>query len=890
MNKRSWRSLRALPALGEEQLPRRGFWGSTVAMAVVSQFAVPTPATAQEAAATPAQPMELEEVIVTGTQLRGIAPVGTNVVSMSDQDIIATGAPTANEILTKVPQVSSAFLQTPTTGLDAGLALIRPNIRGLGASGTSTTLVIVDGHRVVGAGALQSTPDPDIIPPSVLERIDIVPDGGSSIYGSDAIGGVINYISKRRFDGLEITGRTGFADEYQPYDFSVTAGKDWGSGSGYVSYSWAQNDAIYGKDRDYIRQVTPNAGYCGAGTIFANGTTYEITGPDPAAYTPGTMSSCDTTDEVSFWPEATRQNVFGSLTQDFGSATTLDVRAYYARRELTLSGGLDARDLTVTAANPFFTPIAGETSQTIRTNFVDVIDQRARNTLSSYGVTPTLTVELGADWQLRAMANFGRSETEVSNATVDQTVAQETLNLYDLGSNTQAALAAVSRHNLVIGKQRLENYRVIADGSILQIPGGGVRLAIGAEYLDEEHNSLNTFGETAYGAENSVPTVELDRDVTSAFVEIAVPIVGDANTKSGLHSLTFSASGRYDDYSDVGGTFNPKIGVTYELVDWIAIRGNWGKSFNAPSLVDSTGVVAAGGIFSFALPFGQSAPWAIAIAGNSGEEMEPQTANTWSLGVDVRPVDGLVLSATYYNINLKKVIGLLAGQPYSPDLEPFLRDNVPCAQAAAELASTPVFSPLVPATLTCLFSPTTAIFDWRVQNLGEIKTDGIDFSVSYDHAASFGSVYATLGGTYTLNRDRALVPGAPFIEMLDEPGQSRLSLIAAIGARVGDLNASASINHRGGYDLDPVVAANPANPFPEGQSSVDSFTTVDLFFNYRLPERWVSSEFDLTLNVTNVLDEDPPFYSGGCFSAASCGIANGSSLGRLTQVGIRMKF
>jgi iron complex outermembrane receptor protein len=861
---------------------------TTAAMALVTQFS--SLAMAQEAATPPAEQVQLEEIIVTGTQLRGIAPVGTNVVSVSEQEIIATGAPSANDILTKIPQVSSAFLSTPTTALDAGLALIRPNIRNLGASGTSTTLVIIDGHRVVGAGALQSTPDPDVIPPGVLERIDIVPDGGSSIYGSDAIGGVINYISKRRFDGLEVSGRTGFADDYQPSDVNVTAGKDWGSGSGYVSYAWAHNDSILGKDRDYLRQVTPNSGYCGAGTILANGTTYANTGTNTGSLTPGTMTSCDTTDEVSLWPEQTRHNVFGSLNQEITDSVTLDVRGYYARRELTLSPGLDARDLAITAANPFFDPIAGETSQTVRTNFLGVIDQHATNTLTSYGVTPTLTVALGENWQLRALANFGRSETEVSSATVNVPVAQTTLNPYDLRSNSAAALSAASLHNLVVGEQKLSNYRAILDGSVIQLPGGDVRLAIGAEYMKENHDSHN--GVTAFGAEGTTPTVRLDRDIESVFAEIAVPIVGTGNAISGVHSLTFSASGRYDDYSDVGGTFNPNLGVTYEPLDWIKVRGNWGKSFNAPSLVDKTGTEVAGGIFSFALPYGQTAPWAIAIAGNSGTDMEPQTATTYSIGADFQPpmVPGLTLSATYYNIDLKKVIGLLAGQPYSPELEPFLRDNVPCAQAAGELAGVSPFPPLVPVALTCLFSPTTAVFDWRVQNLGEIKTDGIDFNVSYDRSVGFGLIYAGLGGTYTLNRDRALVPGAPFVEYLDNPGTSRLSLILTAGAQVGNFNASASLNHRGGYDIDPVVAANPSNPFPEEQNHVDSFTTVDLFFNYKLPEAWVHQDLNLSLNVTNLFNEDPPFYSGGCFSPASCGFTNGSTLGRLIQLGLRIKL
>lgn len=840
------------------------------------------------AAARADQP-DTKEIVITGTHLRGIAPVGTNVVSMSRQDIIATGGTSANDILTKIPQVSSAFLQTPTTGTNAGLAIIRPNIRNLGAAGGSTTLVLVDGHRVVGAGVLQTTPDPDVIPVGVLERVDIVPDGGSAIYGSDAVGGVVNYISRRRFDGFEVIARTGFGADYRTTDFNATAGKDWGSGSAYISYAWAHNNALYGRDRDFYRQVTPNSGYCGAGTILANGTTYAITGPNPQTYVPGTMSSCDTTDSVTFWPKTTRQNVFASLTQDLTSSITLDVRGYYAKRELTTNEGLDTVDLTVTAANPFFIPIAGETSQDIRTNFSGVVNQDHLNTLTSYGITPTLTAKLGGDWQVRAMANLGWSSTIEDNTTVDPTIAQGIVNPYDLASNTPAVFAAIAEHNNAHAKQSLTNFRLIADGPLFRAPGGDVRLAVGAEYDDERNHVRN--GTVAYGEEDTIPLVTGKRRVKSLFGELAVPVFGADNAVSGIHSLTLSASARYDKYSDEGGTFNPKLGVTYEPLSWIKIRGNWGTSFDAPSLVDKSGVFVAGGFYSFVFPYGQTAPWVIIEAGNTGNKMKPQTAHTWSLGADIRPpvAPGLTLSATYYNIDLKQVIGLLAGQPYSSTLNPFFRDNVPCAQAASELAGVTVFSPLFPPALTCAFAPTTAILDWRVQNLGEIKTDGIDFNVSYDRPVSFGAIHAGIAGTYTLHRNQALVPGAAFIETLDSPGDTRLAFIATAGAQVGRLTASASLNHRDGYNINPVVPARSGFPFPQEQDRVGSFTTVDLYFDYKLPRLWGKNDTSLSLNVTNLFDQDPPFFNGSNFNGGS-GFANGSTLGRVVQLGIRTKF
>jgi iron complex outermembrane receptor protein len=222
---------------------------------------------------------------------------------------------------------------------------------------------------------------------------------------------------------------------------------------------------------------------------------------------------------------------------------------------------------------------------------------------------------------------------------------------------------------------------------------------------------------------------------------------------------------------------------------------------------------------------------------------------------------------------------------FSPQLQPFYRDNVPCAQAAAEMAGVTVFSPLVSPALTCAFSPTTAIADWRVQNLGEIRTNGIDFNASYEHPASFGTIHTSLAGSYTLHRNQALVPGAAFIETLDQPGASRLSLIASGGAQIGDLNATASINYRSGYDINPTVPARPGFPFPQPQNSIDSFTTVDLYLDYKLSTVWPKGGTRLSLNVTNLFDKSPPLYIGG-----SNGYANGSTLGRLVQVGIRTKF
>ena len=144
------------------------------------------------------------EIIVTGTLLRGIAPVGTNVLSVGQADVVAIGAKTSNDLLANIPQISN-FNAVPTGSAGFGQPIVQTNLRGLGASGGTTTLTLINGHRVVGQGILQTYVDPQIIPPGLIERVEVIPDGGSSIYGSDAIGGVINFITRKRMNGVEAT-------------------------------------------------------------------------------------------------------------------------------------------------------------------------------------------------------------------------------------------------------------------------------------------------------------------------------------------------------------------------------------------------------------------------------------------------------------------------------------------------------------------------------------------------------------------------------------------------------------------------------------------------------------------------------------------------------------
>lgn len=849
-----------------------------------AQETAPEADTAEQEQATAA-----EDIVVTGTLIRGTAPTGTNVVALGREEIAATGAMTTNDVLANIPQVTSSFLAAPTITSDGGNTNIRPNLRDLGRASGSTTLVLIDGHRVTPNGGT----DPDMIPPGALERVEIVPDGGSSIYGSDAIGGVINLITRRSFDGFEVMARRGWANEYTTTDINLTAGKNWDSGSAFISYYYQKNDALFGRDLDFMQDPSGEVRYCLPGTVVSSTGTFPLPG----------RTSCDTTDNVSFRPAAERQSIYGAFNQEITDAISFDIRGFYTKREFKaalLNNLATLQNLSVPSANFYFNPVYG-TNQTVLTTFAGAFDASQTYRREEFHILPTLTAKLGGGWQLRVSGAHEWSRTRNSTGTIDPealsralagSTAATALNPYNIPATAPGVLSGLLRENFQGGETRLYQARAVADGSLFTLPGGDLRVAVGAEYLEEQAaNQRNGNFMPGQASRGPLATADSSRNVKSLFGEVIVPVFGTENGGPGYEALTISASGRYDKYSDFGDTFNPKLGIDYTPIDGFKIRANWGKSFNAPPMGLGGGIGAVGVTLPSVFPVaGQQAPLSLIVAGFV-PNIQPQTATTWSVGFDARPkaVPGLTISGTYYNIFLKDQIGLLAGAPLSvsPELADYIQDNQTCAQVQSRFAPPAFFSFLVPIATACATNPqpTFTVIDLRQQNLGQLKQQGLDFNLGYQRPTSFGAVNASVAGTYILSRKSAIAPGLPFSDELKGAGTSRMFLVASVGAQSGNATVNVSFNHRQGYDLNP-----PATSARYGtQRHVDSFNVVDVFLAYKLPAEWLPAETSLTLNIDNLFDQDPPFYNG-CAGVGQCGFINGATLGRMFTIGLRSKF
>lgn len=891
---------------------------------------------------------EEDEIVVTGTLVRGLAPGGTNVIGVTEEAVKATGATTVTQLLQTVPQLGSFnSLQAPVGGGNF-VTTNRPNLRNLpGATttGSSATLMLIDGHRIVGMGISSTSPDLDIVPPGIIKRVEIVPDGGSAIYGSDAVAGVINFITRDDFNGVEAGARYGFGDEFHTFDANVTAGKAWDGGSIYIAYNYAENSTILGRDRDFNRVYPVNTGLAvpvtniecpGAGNVNVR-LSPDIYG---LPFTTATAASrlnqpnlCDLTDYASFYPAFKRHTVFAGLSQQLNDSIKVDIRAFYTNKQMYQSLGY-AKTTTLIQTLPFAGPAVltspfafshaiggGFELQNVSYAFGPSDGLNQRVSLKTWGVIPTFTFKLGDNWQLRTLASYGESITEqhsrgVNNTLLNAAIPAGTFNPYDPDSSDAATLVALFNfERLGLTKQRQFNARVVLDGDLLELPGGAVKLAVGAEYTNDSFvtqrgDTVPGFQNTGYGGGTvsgvviapvaAVPRYNLGRNIKAAFAELAVPIFGSANATPGFEELTLSASGRYDSYSDVGDTFNPRFGLTWKPVDWVKLRGSWGKNFAAPSLADdaradpTTVGFFTGGTFSFLVPSavlvanGNPGPppgaFGIILQGaNPG--LKPQTATTWSLGIDLDPpfVPGLRLSATYYNLSYNNLIG---GAPFT-NVDQFFRDfkanyivNPTQAQIDAVLASaTNSVSDACAPQPSCVY----IIEDSRKGNYGNLKLSGIDFQVNYQRPTGFGSVDLSIAGSYDLTRKQQATQIAQFNDLLAN-NASRFRVRTTVGADIGNLRAQVAWNHTAGYSISPFVGVAPQ------QTRVASFNVIDLFLRYDVRGSGLASDLAFTLNVNNLFDQDPPAFRAQDITLQSNGYRNGSTLGRLVQLGVEKKF
>ena len=867
--------------------------------------------------------VQIEEVIVTGTLIRGPSRTASPVVVIGAADLDRSGQGSVAEALAALPQ-NFGGTSTPTTYLSASdvggsnsTLSTGVDLRGLGAD---STLVLVNGRRLAGTGSRGEFTDISALPNAAVERVDVLLDGASALYGSDAVGGVVNVILRREFDGQETRVRAstaqGGAEEVMA---SHLVGRRWSSGAALLSYEYRDQAALSGTDRSFTAtgDLRPFGGSDRRGIFSSPGNlvafdpvqagyvaTHAIrplaggvarSGADFAA---GASNLSDRRAGADIIPAQERHSVYGRVRQALGDRLEVSADARFSDRAFAFANLAPAEILTVTRTNPHFVSPTGATRHQIAYSFINDLEPSfVEGEARSFGVTAGLDLALTGDWNLSAYVARAEERSEVNTprlhfgrmnealgvtadnaATAFSAPRDGYFNPFGSGGANAAVITdfIFSGYSRTRNESRVTSANVLADGALWSLPGGDVKLAVGAQFRRETFDrATENFVSTLAPVTTSI--APQTRDIAAVFTEVRLPLVGEANARPGMQGLELSLAVRTENYEDFGTTTNPKVGLIWSATQALSVRATWGTSFRAPSLNELNEAVVIGATSTFENRVEKLA--VIRLGGNP--DLQPETAETVTVGFDyVRP-EGWRINASLFDTRFDNRIGRPIAENIDnalvdPNLAAFVTRVNPAI--AADLAAInalitdPRFVPpgLYPADAY------SALFDARWLNTGELHVRGLDFAVAKGVNWGRDRFDLDLSGSWLFDYSRKLTPTATRDKLLDEVGYPvDLRLRGGVAWTRAAWSGRLGVNYVDGY-------RDPLGP------RVDRWITADAQIRWA-PTRVMGMDgLDLALNVRNLFDEAPPFYDAASGYGYDAGQAD--PLGRVVSLQLTRRW
>jgi iron complex outermembrane recepter protein len=719
-----------LRLLNSESTPREDYPMKKFALRVTRNAALASTAMwslsglahAQTAASTPSKAVETESgIVVTGTRIRGIAPVGAAVIKLDQTAIKDTGIAAVTDILKSVPQISNIGSDEGRTGSGANGQTFNiaqssgVNLRGLG---TQATLTLINGRRAAPGGVFGNLFDPSAIPAIAIGGIEVLADGSSAIYGSDALAGVVNLGLRKNVKGLEVQGRYTIADNYNAQRYSGIAGHSWGSGQIMIAGEYARNTSLAAADRANLfigadqpitqiaSAVTVPVGYSNTTPLpnfTLNGTAYAVN--RDGTVTAGVKNIWSQWSGSNYLPESRRFSLVGTIDQNISDGIKFYSQFHYSKREyknLTGRGtgggaGNSTTALRVGAANPYMVQFLARnglvgTPGPLTFGYLEQFgpnDQSGFNSnwLAVGGLSFDLPHDFKADFSVSHGENREHRFTRnvINNAALATALASSSAAtaFNPFGATPAAVLNAIRATNDQTTGYNLTVAAAKIDGGLFSTAGGSVKIAAGLEYAWNSEFIYNVATANSVPDSSGAPVIQdtgRKMNVYSAFAEVVIPIFGAGNAIPGFKRLDFSAAGRYDHYNVMPcrvtlaaatsqgapcasttpkfDTFNPKFGITWKPTNDLTVRASYGTSFRYNLLVsDLNGAPLYASLTNYAdAVFGSTT--AVRRGGGS-PDVKPETAKTWTFGLEYKPewAHGLELTATYFDVQYKNIIG-----------------------------------------------------------------------------------------------------------------------------------------------------------------------------------------------------------------------------------------
>jgi iron complex outermembrane receptor protein len=579
-----------------------------------------------------------QKVYITGSSVKHIqGETSLPVQIITRQDIDRTGATTTTELLNSISAASSSGNTNPASNTLGVNMMSGASLRGLGYQ---RTLVLLNGRRVANNAMDGGGVDLETIPLSAVDRVEILEDGASAVYGADAVGGVINFILKKDYQGVEgsvygtgtqhggsagsranLTMGTGdlVEDKYNMF-VTLEAGHD--NSLNYTSrpqfntlllppsYGPLNANGL-GRYTNLATASTPGNAYSLDGTVAGNPSNPNCTAPNTYPNTDGTCLY-DFGPFGQILPATTKYSLVSRMTFKTDNETEYYIETSLSRNSYVYGNYptfADGSNTTADGTFPGFTPFTvnpgqqyyptqwaannGLSGQPIA--FQSFLDELGPSTGQAVNdqyrlVLGTTGTAGGWDYDTGLNLNHAYSASYFTSGVVDtQKFYNLTLSgLYNpFGPQSPAGLAALQatqfNGNLTRANANVESWDLKLSRSLAKLPAGTVDFAVGTEFrretLNQDYSPEWALGELMnYGGTGAAAT-PAPRMIKSLSAEVNVPI---------LKNLEADVSARDDHYSTFGNTVNPKVSFKWQPVETLMLRGSWGTGFRAPSMTDTS--------------------------------------------------------------------------------------------------------------------------------------------------------------------------------------------------------------------------------------------------------------------------------------------------------------
>lgn len=698
-----------------------------LAASAATTYAVPTVFAADN------EVEESKKIVVLGSRIkRQDSETASPVYVITREQIEQTGLLSIGDILQNIPSTGSALNRVFNNGGDGS---VRIDLRNLGSN---RVLVLVNGRRwnpgINGSVDLQN------IPTSIVESIEILKDGASTIYGSDAIAGVINITTRSDFQGMEASAYTGAYDEgdgnQQQYDFSI--GITGEKGSAFMSASYTRQESVLAGDRP-ISAVpvfgTPDGFYGSSGTPLGRFRYYT---PGFADFVNDTLDGVNgnfapwdnVASRYNYAPEnyletpSERINIFAQASYELTDNLNFKTEIFYGNRKSDqllvptplffgyFFGGISGQ-IVIGDQNPF-NPLGFALDSSCsdvaagcllllgrrqieagHRNFIQDVDQYQ----FSAGLDGVL--EFGDsffDWDFNysyaniqnnqitnGLLNMQRVQAALSNNCITD-VSCVPLNLFG-GSNgvvgdisggtiTQEMIDYVTFTAQDSSGTELRDYTFNIAGELFELPGGAAAFAAGlSKGTRSGYDQPDALIAAGITSGNSRKPTSGSYSLSEAYVELSLPLLDD---------LELSIATRYSDYSNFGDTTNSKIGIKYDIMDGLSVRGTWSEAFRAPSIFElfqgrgdsfpsfgdpcsngGTDAITQANCAADGVPdaYAQTGEQIrITVGGNPDLGPESSEAKTFGIIYSPKFIDGLDITFDVYEFDISQAIGTVGAQ------------------------------------------------------------------------------------------------------------------------------------------------------------------------------------------------------------------------------------